>query len=98
ARCPGCKRTLLWEPVEGVVDLDGIERSGVAFEPTRPGNGRRVKIATPVLVLPARATDSWRRHRRISYAMRGVFWFCRVDGPDGRCQRTRGERQNDQLF
>src|SRR4029079_3046679 len=52
---PGGERRALGQPVEAVVDFDGIERPRVVLEPARLGQLRGIEIALPVFVLPARA-------------------------------------------
>jgi len=60
---PAFDNLALDQPVEGVVDLDGVEDLGVALEPA----GRRnvfVDAATPRVIDPTRAADPYIFHRQ----------------------------------
>ena len=54
-------RLRLGEPVEGGVDLDGVEQRRVVLEPAPRGQALRVHALAPVGVVPARAADADRR-------------------------------------
>jgi len=49
------------EPIERVVDLDGIEPLSVIRQPPGLGELSRIKITAPMRILPARATDTYVR-------------------------------------
>src|SRR3954454_17973855 len=55
---PARARVARGEPVEGRVDLDRVERLGVAPQPLRLAHPLRVQDAAPAAVLPAAAADA----------------------------------------
>ena len=58
ALAPAAERVRLGQPVEAVVDLDGVERRGVAREPLARAQVGGVEVPLPMLVLPAGTADS----------------------------------------
>ena len=62
-RRPALDRRRRWEPVEGRVELDGVEQLLVVLEPAPLRDVGRVHDAAPVLVRPARAADAERPGR-----------------------------------
>src|SRR3954469_21082235 len=63
---PALDHLALDQPVEGVVDLDGVEDLGVALEPTRRGNAF-VDAAPPGVIRPTRTADPHIFHRQPGY-------------------------------
>src|SRR5512133_228818 len=64
---PALDRRDVGEPVEGRVELDGVEELCVVLEPALRGESFRVDALAPVGVVPARAPDPDLRHiNRIS--------------------------------
>src|SRR5581483_5664381 len=70
---PACEGRLLGQAIEAVVQLDGVEHSGVVLEPLRGRQLRRIEPPPPALVLPARTPDAnpsprFARHSLSSFA------------------------------
>src|SRR3954454_9650888 len=62
-RAPRVRGRRWRQPVEGVVELDGVEQRRVVLEPTLGRYAGRIDDAAPVLVHPSRATDACFSHR-----------------------------------
>src|SRR4029079_5595697 len=61
---PALDRVGRGEPVEGRVDLDGLEDLRVPLQPAALGQALRVQDPPPVVVLPTRAADADGPHGR----------------------------------
>src|SRR5262249_46052192 len=59
ALSPCVERVGFREAIERVVDLDRIEALGVILEPSRLPELCRIKISSPMLILPTRAADTY---------------------------------------
>src|ERR687898_209012 len=77
-RClhPAAHGRLPREPVEGVVDLDGVEERRVVLEPAPRREALRGDALTPVRVVPPRAPDADLAH----LALLGRRWWCEAGG------------------
>src|SRR2546423_12524566 len=60
---PFLERLLFGLPVEGVVQLDGVEAARVVLEPLRGREILGIEASLPVFVLPARSPDAQFAHR-----------------------------------
>src|SRR5436305_524412 len=50
------------QPIEGGIDLHGVEEGGVVLEPPARRQALRIDEPPPVLVVPPRAADVYRLH------------------------------------
>ena len=59
APAPGSESRGVGQPIEGVIDLNGIEALGVVLQPPALRQVGRIEVATPMFVLPSGASDAY---------------------------------------
>src|SRR3954452_9558978 len=78
---PRGHRLALGQPVEGVVELDGVEDRRVVLQPPALRTALRVEVVLPGAVDPARAADAQRCHQVLGLPSRADAGPPRSSGP-----------------